>query len=60
MRRGSDAMFNRFISKKRLKQIMEDKPCSLCTKHKTMECPNSGKCLATKDKPYFNLDIKKL
>lgn len=53
-------MFNRFITKKRLKQIMEEKSCSLCTKYKTTDCPNHGKCLEAKGKPHFSLDVDKL
>lgn len=53
-------MFHRFISKKRLKLIMTEKPCNLCIKHKTMECPNHGKCLEVKDKPHFALNVDKV
>ena len=27
--------------------------CKNCAKHKTMACPNSIYCFATKEKPYF-------
>lgn len=27
--------------------------CRACRKHRTMDCPNSSRCYATEDKPYF-------
>ena len=30
-----------------------DKECETCIKRKTMYCPNSIKCWATNDKPYY-------
>ncbi len=33
---------------------------SYCKKHGTMRCPNSDKCLALDDRPYFEFDPSKL
>lgn len=27
--------------------------CHACRKYRTMDCPNSSRCYATEDKPYF-------
>ena len=32
---------------------MNNVECERCVKRKTMYCPNSFKCYATKDKPYW-------
>ena len=32
---------------------MNNVECESCVKRKTMYCPNSFKCYATKDKPYW-------
>lgn len=34
-----------------------DKKCETCIKRKTMYCPNSIKCMATDDKPYYRNKI---
>ena len=34
-----------------------DKKCETCIKRKTMHCPNSIKCMATDDKPYYRNKI---
>lgn len=32
---------------------VDNKDCRNCKNYKKMTCPNSFKCYATKDKPYF-------
>ena len=39
---------------------MNDIECESCVKRKTMYCPNSFKCYATKDKPYWQNRIQLL
>lgn len=34
-------------------KLKEAKDCRACWKYRTMDCPNSSRCYATKDKPYF-------
>ena len=34
-----------------------DKKCETCIKRKTMFCPNSKKCMAADDKPYYQNKI---
>lgn len=37
----------------------KEKSCDMCIHRKTMQCPNSSLCYATKDKPYFKSKLDK-
>ena len=41
------------MSKRQWRKEVSEKACDVCTKRKSVRCPNSDKCYATDDKPHF-------